>query len=67
MVSISRIETVNQANRYDYKILIVDDQSFNIEALKIILHYCIGLNTQLYCSSALSGQQAFQMVKDDFE
>ena len=59
--------TFNQEYDYNYKILIVDDQSFNIEALKIILHYCIGLNTQLYCNSALSGQQAFQMVIDDFE
>lgn len=37
------------APRFKYKILIVDDQSFNIEAMKIILHYCIGLNTHLYC------------------
>ena len=54
-------------SQFKYKILIVDDQSFNIEALKIILHYCIGLNTQLYCKAALSGHQALQMVKDDFE
>ena len=37
--------TFNQDITYNHKILIVDNQSFNIEALKIILHYCIGLNT----------------------
>ena len=39
----------------EYKILIVDDQSFNIEALKIILKYSIGLDSDIFCDSALSG------------
>ena len=33
----------------DQSILIVDDQSFNIEALLIILKYNVGLNTDIYC------------------
>ena len=45
----------------------MDDQSFNIDALKIILQYCIGLNSTKYCHWALSGKQALQMVKDDLE
>lgn len=31
------------------RILIVDDQSFNIDALKIILKYKIGLDTKIFC------------------
>ena len=38
------------------KILIIDDQSFNIEALMIILRYKIGLNSKFYCETALSGR-----------
>jgi PleD family two-component response regulator len=29
----------------DSRILIVDDQSFNLDALKIVLKYCIGLDS----------------------
>ena len=47
--------------------MIVDDQSFNIEALKIILKYNVGLDSKIYCESALSGQEAVKMVKRDFE
>ena len=47
---------------FDKKILIVDDQSFNIEALLIILKYNLGLDSKLYCESALSGEQALKMI-----
>ena len=40
---------------FDKKILIVDDQSFNIEALLIILKYNLGLDSKFYCETALSG------------
>ena len=40
------------------RILIVDDQSFNIEALMIILKYTIGLDTKKYCEKALLGSIA---------
>ena len=49
------------------KVLIVDDQSFNIDALMIILNYSVGLNTKIYCEFALSGKQALQMVMDDLK
>lgn len=52
---------------FDKRILIVDDQSFNIDALKIILKYSLGLDSSIYCETAFSGEQAFQMVKDDAE
>lgn len=35
--------------------------------MKIILKYSLGLDTDKYCESALSGQQALEMVKSDFE
>ena len=43
---------------YDNHILIVDDQSFNIDAMKIILKYHLGLDSSKYCTSALSGKKA---------
>lgn len=48
-------------------ILIVDDQSFNIDALKIILKYTLGLDSTKYCHSALSGQKALEMISQDVE
>jgi len=47
--------------------LIVDDQSFNIDALQIILKYSLGLDSQKYCETAYSGEQAIQMVREDLE
>jgi CheY-like chemotaxis protein len=49
------------------KILIVDDQSFNIDALMIILKYKIGLNSKFYCETALSGKQAIEIVTKDIQ
>lgn len=48
---------------FEHKILIVDDQSFNIDALRIILKYNIGLNSDIFCDSALSGEKAMEMIK----
>jgi PleD family two-component response regulator len=44
------------------RILIVDDQSFNIEAVKIILKYHIGLDSKAYCEEALNGSDALSMI-----
>ena len=51
----------------DKRILIVDDQSFNIDALMIIIKYAVGLDSEKYCESALSGVKALQLVKEDIE
>ena len=51
--------------RYQKKILIVDDQSFNIEAVLIILKYSVGLDSQSICDKAFNGQEALQMVIDN--
>lgn len=40
------------------RILIVDDQSFNVDALKIILKYKIGIETDIFCDSASDGFEA---------
>ena len=40
------------------KILIVDDQSFNIDALKIILKYKIGIEPEIFCDQACDGFDA---------
>lgn len=47
------------------KILIVDDQSSNIEAMKILLKYRVGLDTDTYCVTALSGMQALDIINKD--
>ena len=52
-----QLEAVNE-----YKILIVDDQKFNIDALLIILEYFVKVDTSV-CDSALSGQSAFEKVE----
>ena len=40
----------------------MDDQGFNIDALIIILKYVVGLDTDLYVESVLSGIEALEKV-----
>ena len=47
--------------------MIVDDQSFNVDALKIILKYKIGIDADAVCDSAYDGFDAIQKVIDDVE
>ena len=45
------------------KILIVDDELFNIEAIKGILECVFFMdNTEVFCESAMNGQQAIDVV-----
>ena len=45
------------------KILIVDDQPYNIMALKTILQFSVGLkNIEVLSDRAFDGQQAFELV-----
>jgi CheY-like chemotaxis protein len=46
---LKRNNTVGDLRENNQRILIVDDQSFNIEALLIILKYTMGLDTDKYC------------------
>jgi len=57
---------MNQVNDFDdkKKILIVDDQQYNIEALLIILGIHCNINTDKYCIQALSGEKATQLVEN---
>ena len=55
-----------QISKYK-RILIVDDQSFNIDALKIIMKYKIGLETNIFCDSACDGFDAINKVINDVE
>ena len=47
------------------KILIVDDQSFNIDAALIILNCGLGINTEETCDLAFNGKQALSMVEQN--
>ena len=49
------------------KILIVDDQGFNIQALKVILKYSIGISDEESLEYAFNGQLALNQVKEDIE
>jgi len=49
------------------RILIVDDQLFNINALKIILNHGINIDTETLCHKALSDNQALEMIKENVE
>ena len=46
------------------RILLVDDQGFNIDAIKIILKYTIKVkDSDQICDTAFDGKQALDMVK----
>ena len=45
--------------------MIVDDELFNLQALIIILKYNLGIDTDLVCVQAISGQKALDEIKKD--
>ena len=48
--------------------MIVDDQSFNIEALLLILRYSMGLNNiKKFCDRANDGQEALHLIQKNVE
>ena len=49
------------------RILIVDDQSFNIDALMIILQMVVKVDTERLCAKAHHGKEALKMVIESTE
>ena len=47
------------------KILIVDDQSFNIEAMMVILKYSVGIEDSQILVPAFNGKEALEKIMDD--
>ena len=48
------------------RILIVDDEAFNIQAVKIVMQTVAGIiNPNSICDEAENGQEAVDIVKDD--
>ena len=45
------------------KILIVDDQLYNVNAMMIILQYAIKIDIEKVCEKATSGKQAIDLIK----
>jgi hypothetical protein len=45
--------------------LIVDDQQYNIEAMKIVLQYNVGIDADRLCDQAQNGKQALDMIIND--
>ena len=50
------VKNDNSSENFGFKILLVDDQSFNIDALVVILKYSVGVDSKKYCDRALSGE-----------
>mmetsp|Transcript_30610 Transcript_30610/g.46973 ORF Transcript_30610/g.46973 Transcript_30610/m.46973 type:complete len:102 (+) Transcript_30610:2592-2897(+) len=58
---VSSKTTVENSDR----ILLVDDQIYNLEALEIILKYKVGVETDKVCDRALNGEKALAMVAEN--
>ena len=56
-----------QPKGFTYKILLVDDQSFNIEALKIIIFNVFQVNIKKHVGIAYSGIEAINIINEDIE
>ena len=64
-VPLDSIQEPNQIN-FNRKIMIVDDQPYNIMALKTILQYSVGIkDIERLSVKAFDGQQAFDMVVEN--
>ena len=55
-------ENSNHEDLTERKILIVDDQSFNLDAALIIMNTSMRLNTEKLCSLAYNGREALNKV-----
>ncbi len=61
---LNNLQFLSSINKYkDNKILVVDDEEFCISAMKGILFKC-GLNLEFQVDFCISGQQAFDLVKE---
>ena len=47
------------------RILIVDDEQYNIEAIKIILQHVCGIDIENICSQAKNGKLALEIIQKD--
>ena len=54
-------------NKKLLRILVVDDEQFNIDALKIILRYHCNIDADEICDSAFDGKQALEAVQNNVE
>lgn len=49
------------------KILIVDDEHYNIDAMKIILKYHCNIDSESICDKVFDGKQALEAVQRNVE
>jgi CheY-like chemotaxis protein len=56
---------IDDVKRRLQKILIVDDEAYNINALIILLEIILKIDVASTCERALSGPEAIQKIKDD--
>ena len=73
MVTIARINEIGSKDdmqiinkgKEKKKILIVDDQIFNINALLIILEHSVKIDCQLICDKATNGKEALKIIENN--
>ena len=46
-------------------ILLVDDELFNLNAIKLVLKYKLDIDVETVCVQAMNGETALEIVKDD--
>ena len=51
-------------DKKDAKILLVDDEDYNLTALKIMLRYHTRLDVDKFCDEAVNGQEALKAVQN---
>ena len=49
------------------KILVVDDQQFNINALQLILEHCVKIDVKSLCETSTSGKRAVQIIETNIQ
>ena len=62
ILDLDQILQKDRSNNGTNKILIVDDQQFNIDAIEIILEYGLNLKVRKFCECAYNGRQAVDAV-----
>ena len=58
-------DIIGQQFNTKQKILVVDDQPYNIDAVYIILEYVCKLDVNSICDKALSGDDAIALIKEN--
>jgi PleD family two-component response regulator len=59
------MQIIKNKRREQKRILIVDDQIFNINALLIILEHSVKIDCQSICDKATNGKEALKIIENN--